>query len=113
MSRRIDRPRPDGPPTPPAFPVHDFQTSLQIVDNNIHAVGDGSAAALGVTSLTFANFSAVTQQVFLVQAITNGTSCSAAVTGGASNPDLYILLPPQQTTHLAFRRRSSSIASTA
>ena len=92
----------EGPPTPPAFPPHLFTQSFFLYDHTPTVVGNGSGPALGVTSLTFSNFAQTTQQVFMFQALTDGHSCSAAVSGGGGVPSNYFLLPPQQTTHLTF-----------
>lgn len=93
---------PNGPPTPPALPPNAFSATVVITGNDVYAVGKGRGGALGVTSLTFSNFSTVTQTLLMSPVMTDGSNCAAAITGFVNTPREYFLLPAETTTHYTF-----------
>lgn len=83
-----------------ALPSHPFFDRLVLAPGVNKASGPASGT-LAVTTLSFTNFGATTQTVFVFNPALGGPGCGAAVTGG-SNPSLYVQLPPNQTTQLQF-----------
>lgn len=82
------------------IPAKTFNSSV-ILGTDAKSVGPGTGI-LGVTSLTFTNFDATAQQVFIFSPVFNaGGSCGSQIIGG-TGPQMTVYVPARATIHLTY-----------
>jgi hypothetical protein len=87
----------------PAFPHAPFVINKNLDPNVSVAIGTGTNASIGITSIIFSNNSASQVQVDFFEASTSAPQCGGTVSGTiGDHPDSFIVVKPQSTAQYTF-----------